>query len=55
MNGHVEALERQLSRLAELLHKYGHGGQASIVDQILATLGTPVEAEITKLGGRIPT
>lgn len=41
MNDHVEALERELSRLSELLHKHGHGGQATVVDQILATLGTP--------------
>lgn len=30
-----------MSRLSELLHKYEHGGQANVVDQILATLGTP--------------
>src|SRR5215467_1324590 len=41
MNGNVEALERELTRLSELLHKHGHGGQATVVDQILATLGTP--------------
>jgi len=40
MNGQVEALERDLTRLSELLHKHGHGGQATIVDQILATVGT---------------
>src|SRR5215468_5657967 len=41
MNEHVEALERELSHLSELLHKYGHSGQATVVDQILATLKTP--------------
>jgi len=40
MDSQVEALERDLSRLSELLHKYGHGGQATVVDQILATVGT---------------
>jgi len=41
MNGQVEALERDLSRLSELLHKHGHGSQATVVDLILATVGTP--------------
>jgi len=41
MNGHVEALEGELRRLSELLHKHGHGGQATVVDQIRATVGTP--------------
>lgn len=41
MDTPVAALERELSRLSELLHKHGHGGQAMVVDQILTTLGTP--------------
>jgi len=41
MNENVEVLERELSRLSELLQKYGHGGQVTVVDQILA-VGTPV-------------
>lgn len=41
MDSQVEALERDLSHLSELLHKHGHGGQAAVVDQILATVGTP--------------
>jgi hypothetical protein len=41
MDSQVEALERDLNRLAELLHKYGRGGQATVVDQILVTVGTP--------------
>jgi hypothetical protein len=41
MNGHVEALEGELRRLSELLHKHGHGGQATVVDQIRATVRTP--------------
>jgi|KBSMisStandDraft_5_1062788.scaffolds.fasta_scaffold08804_5 hypothetical protein len=41
MNGQVEALERDLSRLSELLHKHGHGGKATVVDQILASLHAP--------------
>jgi hypothetical protein len=41
MNGHVEALEGELRRLSELLHKHGHGSQATVVDQIRATVGTP--------------
>lgn len=41
MDTPVVALGRELSRLSELLHKHGHGGQATVVDEILATLGTP--------------
>ena len=36
-----EPLDRDLSQLAELLHKYGHDGQAMVVDEIRATLDTP--------------
>jgi hypothetical protein len=42
MDTQVEALERDLSHLSELLHKYGHGGQATVVDQIPSTVGTPI-------------
>jgi hypothetical protein len=41
MNMQDEALGRDLHHLAELLHKYGHHGQADVVDQILQTLETP--------------
>jgi hypothetical protein len=33
-----EALDGDLSKVAELLHKYGHDGQAKVVDEIRATL-----------------
>jgi hypothetical protein len=41
MNLQNEEIGKDLSHLAELLHKYGHHGQADVVDQILATLETP--------------
>lgn len=41
MNRQVEALESDLGRLSKLLHKHGHSGQATVVDQILDTFGTP--------------
>ena len=50
MDTPVVALERELSRLSELLHKHGHGGQATVVDQILATLATPTP-DYTRLAG----
>jgi hypothetical protein len=40
MNIRREALSADLSQLAELLHKYGHDGQAAVVDEIMATLET---------------
>ena len=40
MNMRDEALGRDLSNLAGLLHKYGHHGQANVVDEILATVET---------------
>ena len=40
MNTRPETLRADLSQLAELLHKYGHDGQAAVVDQIVATLET---------------
>ena len=40
MNTRPETLRADLSQLAELLHKYGHDGQAAVVDEILATLET---------------
>jgi len=40
MNVRPETLRADLSQLAELLHKYGHDGQAAVVDEILATLET---------------
>jgi hypothetical protein len=36
-----EALDRDLSQLSQLLHKYGHEGQGTVVDEIRATLDTP--------------
>jgi hypothetical protein len=42
MNMKDEALGKDLHHLAELLHKYGHRGQADVVDQILHTLETPI-------------
>ena len=33
-----EALDSDLNQLAGLLHKYGHDGQATVVDEIRATL-----------------
>ena len=41
MNMQDEALGKDLHHLAELLHKYGHYGQADVVDQIIPTLETP--------------
>ncbi|MBI3477021.1 MAG: hypothetical protein HY010_14915 [Acidobacteria bacterium] len=41
MNIRPESLRADLSQLAELLHRYGHDGQAAVVDEILATLETP--------------
>ena len=35
-----EALDRDLNQLAELLRKYGHDGQATVVDEIWSTLDT---------------
>jgi hypothetical protein len=40
MNTRPETLRADLSQLAELLHKYGHDGQAAVVDEIVATLET---------------
>ena len=40
MNTQPETLRADLSQLAELLHKYGHKGQAAVVDEILATIET---------------
>jgi hypothetical protein len=37
-----EALGEELHHLSELLRKYGHHGQANVVDQILSTLKTPI-------------
>jgi len=37
-----EALDKDLHHLAELLHKYGHQGQADVVDQIQRTVETPI-------------
>jgi hypothetical protein len=35
-----EPLDKDLSQLAGLLNKYGHDGQATVVDEIRATLDT---------------
>ncbi len=35
-----EALGADLGQLAKLLHKHGHSGQAAVVDEIVASLGT---------------
>jgi hypothetical protein len=40
MNMKDEALGNDLHRLADLLHKYRHQGQADVVDQIRRTLET---------------
>ncbi len=40
MNARPQTLRADLSQLAELLHKYGHDGQAAVVDEILASLET---------------
>jgi hypothetical protein len=34
-------LGSDLTRLSELLHKYGHHGQGRVVDEILVSLDTP--------------
>jgi hypothetical protein len=41
MNNKDEALGKDLHHLAELLHKYGHDGQADVVDHILRKLEVP--------------
>jgi hypothetical protein len=40
MNPDLSPLPADLSQLAELLHKYGHDGQAAVVDEIVTTLET---------------
>jgi hypothetical protein len=40
MNAQLHTLGRDLTQASELLHKYGHHGQGTVVDQIVATLET---------------
>jgi len=40
MSSRPKTLRADLTELAELLHKYGHDGQAAVVDEIVATLET---------------
>ena len=41
MNAQLHTLGRDLTQASELLHKYGHHGQGTVVDEIFATLETP--------------
>jgi len=45
-----EALNADLTRLSELLQKYGHHGQSQVVDEILASLATP-HPDLKRLAG----
>ena len=45
-----ETLGMDLTKLSELLHKYGHQGQGKVVDEILVSLETP-EPDYKRLAG----